>query len=90
MNQPELAVLDHVDAFSYEAADPLFTDAQMHTLAGLADPAEALRGVIADETAPLARRYAATEAAVQGGWSAWMQRDADAKVVASVLARGLA
>ena len=90
MNQPELTVLDQVDAFSYEAADPLFTDAQMHTLAGLADPAEVLRGVITDETAPLARRYSAIEAAVQGGWSAWMQRDADARIVASVLAQGLA
>lgn len=90
MNQPELAVLDQVDVFSYLAADPLFTDAQLHTLAGLADPGRALRGVVVDPAAPLARRYAAVEAAVQGGWSAWMQGDADARVVASVLAHGLA
>jgi hypothetical protein len=89
MNQPELAVLDQVDAFSYEAADPLFSDAQIHALAGLPDPARAMRDVVVDDTAPLARRYAAVEAAVQGGWSAWMQGDADARVVASVFARGL-
>jgi hypothetical protein len=90
MNQPELAVLDQVEAFSYLAADPLFTDSQLHTLAGLADPAEALRGVVVDETATLGRRYAAVEAAAQGGWSGWMQRHADARVVASVLAHGMA
>jgi len=90
MNQPELAVLDQVDVFSYLAADPLFTETQLHTLAGLADPAQVLHDVAIDEAAPLGRRYAAIEAAVQGGWSAWMQRDADARVVASVLAHGLA
>ena len=89
MNQPELAVLDQVEVFSYLAADPLFTESQLHTLAGLPDPAQALRGVIVDETAPFGRRYAAVEAAVQGGWSGWMQRDADARVVASVLAHGM-
>jgi hypothetical protein len=89
MNQPELAVLDQVEVFSYLAADPLFTDSQLRTLAGLPDPAQALRAVVLDEAAPLGRRYAAVEAAVQGGWSGWMQRDADARVVASVLAHGM-
>lgn len=93
MNQPEPAVrdqvLDQVEVFSYLAADPLFNESQLHTLAGLADPSQALRGVIVDETAPLGRRYAAVEAAVQGGWAGWMQRQADARIVASVLARGM-
>ena len=89
MNQPELAVLDQVDAFSYLAADPLFSDAQLHTLAGLSDPGQALRGVVTDPAAPLARRYAAVEAAVQGNWAGWMQQDADARVAASVLAQGM-
>lgn len=89
MNQPELAVLDQVEVFSYLAADPLFTDSQLRTLAGMPDPAQALRAVVLDEAAPLGRRYAAVEAAVQGGWSGWMQRDADARVVASVLAHGM-
>jgi hypothetical protein len=89
MNQPELAVLDQVEAFSYLGADPLFSDSQLRTLSSIIDPARALRGVVLDDTAPLGRRYAAVEAAVQGGWSAWMQREADARVAASVLAQGL-
>ena len=89
MPSPELAVLDQVDVFSYLAADPLFSDAQLHALAGLPDPPAALRGVILEDAAPLARRYAAVEAAVQGGWSAWMQHDADARTVAVVLGQGL-
>lgn len=89
MKQPELAVLDQVDVFSYEAADPLFSDVQLHALAGLSDPARALRDVVVDDTTSLAQRYAAIEAAVQGGWSVWMQGDADARVVASVLGQGL-
>jgi hypothetical protein len=90
MNHPELAVLDQVDVFSYLAADPLFSDEQLHAIAGVPDPPQALRSVVVDAAAPLGRRYAAVEAAVQGGWAGWMRSDADARVVASVLAQGLA
>lgn len=90
MNQPALAVLDQVDPFWHETFEPMFSEPQMKAIAELPDPAQALRAVIVDDRAPLGRRYAAVEAAAQGGWTAWMQAEADARVVASVLAQGLA
>jgi hypothetical protein len=88
-SDPATAILDRVDAFWYDTSGPVLDDAAMKSLASLADPAGTLVAVVTSPDAPLARRYVAIEALIQGGWSDWTKREDVARTAANVLAEAM-
>lgn len=87
---PELAtLLDAVDPFTNVVIAPLFDARRLEELRAIPDVKDELVAVVNDESAPLARRIAAAQALLEGGWGASLAAEQSA-AVASVLAAAIA
>jgi hypothetical protein len=80
--------LDSVDPFWNDDAREIFPPEAIKLLGSIPDVERRLLDLATDESAPLARRFAAVEALFQGGWTGWRSGPQGA-AVAQVLAEAI-
>jgi hypothetical protein len=82
-------VLDRIEAFRQDTAEPVFGEADLQAVAGSPEAIQMLIDIAGDEQAPLGRRYAAAEAIAQSGATDILAKDAAAARVAAMLATAM-